>query len=116
MLLDEFDYELPEELIAQTPLVDRSASRLLVLERETGRITHRMFVGIDSYLEKGDALVINDTKVIPARLLGKKEGGGAVAEVLLLHRRNANVWEALVRPGKRLRTGEIGRASCRERV
>lgn len=105
MLLDEFDYELPEKLIAQTPLADRSASRLLVLERHTGKISHRNFTDFPAYLHAGDALVINDTKVIPARLLGKKDGGGAVAEVLLLHRRSANEWEALVRPGRRLRLG-----------
>ena len=105
MLLDEFDYELPEKLIAQTPLADRSASRLLVLERHTGKISHRNFTDFPAYLHAGDALVINDTKVIPARLLGKKAGGGAVAEVLLLHRRSANEWEALVRPGRRLRLG-----------
>jgi S-adenosylmethionine:tRNA ribosyltransferase-isomerase len=101
--VDEFDYELPEALIAQVPLADRAASRLLVLDRQSGHVAHRMFPDILSYLRAGDALVINDTKVIPARLIGRKKGGGALAEVLLLHRHSATEWEALVRPSKRLR-------------
>ena len=103
--MDEFDYDLPEALIAQVPLADRAASRLLVLDRQSGHVTHRMFPDILSYLNAGDALVINDTKVIPARLIGRKKVGGALAEVLLLHRHSATEWEALVRPGKRLRVG-----------
>lgn len=105
MLLDEFDYELPEELIAQVPLADREASRLLVVHRENGSVEHRRFPDIISYLRSGDALVLNNTRVLPARLLGRKKEGGALAEILLLHRKNANVWETLVRPGRRLRPG-----------
>jgi S-adenosylmethionine:tRNA ribosyltransferase-isomerase len=103
--LDHFDYELPEELIAQEPLVDREASRMLVLERKTGRVSHRSFSHFCDYLLPGDALVLNDTRVIPARLIGHKLGGGALVEVLLLHRRSATRWEALVRPGRRLHAG-----------
>ncbi|MDW7650808.1 MAG: tRNA preQ1(34) S-adenosylmethionine ribosyltransferase-isomerase QueA [Bacillota bacterium] len=105
MRLDDFDYQLPEELIAQIPLANRAASRLLVLDRKSGKVAHKMFPDILSYLNPGDALVVNDTKVIPARLVGKKREGGALAEVLLLHRHSANQWEALVRPGRRLRVG-----------
>ena len=105
MNVKEFDYQLPEELIAQDPLEDRSASRLMVIDEETGGIAHRHFRDILEYLNPGDCLVINDTKVIPARLLGVKEETGAHVEVLLLRRREKDLWECLVRPGKKLREG-----------
>ncbi|MCD7708648.1 MAG: tRNA preQ1(34) S-adenosylmethionine ribosyltransferase-isomerase QueA, partial [Clostridiales bacterium] len=105
MDVKDFDYELPKELIAQDPLADRSSSRLLVLDRETGEVEHRVFTDIVEYLHPGDCLVVNNTKVIPARLLGVKEGTGANIEVLLLKRIGDNVWETLVRPGKKARTG-----------
>ncbi len=101
----DFDYDLPEELIAQDPLEDRSASRLLVLDKETGAVTHRQFRDIAEYLLPGDCLVLNDTKVIPARLLGVKADTGAAVEVLLLKRLENNTWETLVKPGKKLRPG-----------
>ena len=107
MKVSDFNYELPEELIAQDPLEDRSASRLMVLNRETGEITHRHFSDIIEYLEPGDCLVLNDTKVIPARLLGLKKDTGAHVEILLLKRKEADVWECLVRPGKKLRAGTV---------
>ena len=101
MDVKDFDYELPEELIAQDPLEDRSASRLMVLDRETGEIQHRIFKDITQYLRPGDCLVINDTKVIPARLFGVKKDTGAKIEILLLKRRENDIWETLVRPGKK---------------
>lgn len=104
MDLRDFNYDLPEELIAQDPLEDRSSSRLMVLHKDTGRIEHKIFRNIIDYLNPGDCLVINDTKVIPARLMGVKEDTGAAIEVLLL-KRNADVWECLVKPGKKARTG-----------
>ncbi len=107
MNLEDFDYYLPEELIAQTPLKDRSSSRLLVLNKNTGEIEHRHFYDIIDYLEKGDTLVLNDTKVIPARLIGTKEDTGAVIEVLLLKNTNDNVWETLVKPARRVKVGTI---------
>lgn len=105
MDVKDFDYELPEELIAQDPLEDRSASRLMVMDIDTGAVSHRHFRDILEYLEAGDCLVINDTKVIPARLLGIKEDTGAHVEILLLRRMQDDVWECLVRPGKKLRAG-----------
>ncbi len=105
MKTSDFDYELPEELIAQTPAEPRDHSRLLVYHRKNGQIEHKHFYDIIDYLNPGDALVINETKVIPARLLGIKEDTGVPVEVLLLRRRNATDWEALVRPGRRLRPG-----------
>lgn len=105
MDVKDFDYELPKELIAQDPLEDRSSSRLLVLDKETGEVNHRHFTDILDYLEPGDCLVINDTKVIPARLLGFKEETGAHVEVFLLKRKDDSIWECLVRPGKKLRSG-----------
>ena len=107
MKTSDFYYDLPKELIAQDPLKDRSASRLLVLDRKTGRVEHKHFTDIISYLEKGDCLVLNDTKVIPARLLGQKCGTGAAVEVFLLKRLGECEWETLVRPGKKLREGAV---------
>ncbi|MDD6571996.1 MAG: tRNA preQ1(34) S-adenosylmethionine ribosyltransferase-isomerase QueA [Thermoflexaceae bacterium] len=101
----DFYYDLPEELIAQDPLEDRSGSRLLVLNKNTGEMEHRIFKNIVDYLRPNDCLVINNTKVIPARLMGEKEGTGAVIEVLLLKRRENDVWETLVKPGKKARVG-----------
>lgn len=107
MELKEFNYYLPQELIAQDPLENRSASRLMVLDRQTGKIEHKFFSDITEYLEPGDCLVINDTKVIPARLYGVKEGTGALIEILLLKRKADNVWECLVRPGKKAKPGTV---------
>lgn len=101
----DFYFDLPEELIAQDPLEDRSASRLLVLDKETGKVSHHIFKEIVEYLKPGDCLVLNNTKVIPARLLGEREGTGAHVEVLLLKRREADVWETLVKPGKKCKPG-----------
>ena len=101
----DFYFELPEELIAQDPLADRASSRLLVLEKNTGAVEHHTFRDILQYLAPGDCLVLNNTKVIPARLLGTKEETGAAVEVLLLKRREKDVWETLVRPGKKMRPG-----------
>lgn len=101
----DFYFELPQELIAQDPLEDRSASRLLVLNKDTGAVEHRHFKEIINYLRPGDCLVLNNTKVIPARLMGVKEGTGAAIEVLLLKRRENDIWETLVRPGKKARPG-----------
>lgn len=105
MKVSDFDYELPQELIAQDPLPTRSDSRLMVLGRADGRVEHRQFTDILDYLAPGDCLVLNNTRVIPARLYGVKEDTGAQVEVLLLKRRENDVWEALVRPGKKLRPG-----------
>ena len=105
MDVKDFDYYLPEELIAQDPLEDRSSSRLMVLDKTTGATEDHTFKDIVNYLEPGDCLVINDTKVIPARLLGVREGSGGHVEILLLKRQAGDVWECLVRPGKKLRTG-----------
>ena len=107
MNVSDFNFELPQELIAQDPLEDRSSSRLLVLDKNTGEIEHRGFRDIVSYLKKGDCLVINDTKVIPARLLGEKEETKARIEVLLLKRKEKNVWETLVKPGKKAKPGTV---------
>ncbi len=105
MDLHDFYYELPRELIAQDPLEDRSGSRLLVFNRSTGETEHHIFREIREYLRPGDCLVVNDTKVIPARLIGSREGTGAKIEVLLLKRRADDVWETLVKPGKKARPG-----------
>ena len=105
MKKSDFYFDLPEELIAQDPLEDRSGSRLLMLDKETGETRHRVFHDIVNYLAPGDCLVLNNTKVIPARLLGVKEDTGAAIEVLLLKRRDKDVWETLVRPGKKCRPG-----------
>lgn len=105
MRLSDFNYELPEELIAQDPLEKRDNSRLMVLHRATGELEHKHFYDVIDYLNPGDCLVINDTKVIPARLMGAKEGTGASIEVLLLKRKEEKVWETLVKPGKKARVG-----------
>ncbi len=105
MDLHDFNYELPQELIAQDPLEDRASSRLLLLNRETGAVEHHIFREIIDYLYPGDCLVINDTKVIPARLIGSREGTGAKIEALLLKRKADDVWETLVKPGKKARPG-----------
>lgn len=101
----DFYFDLPEELIAQDPLEDRSSSRLLVLNKDTGEVRHRIFRDVKEYLKPGDCLVLNNTKVIPARLLGEREGTGAHVEVLLLKRHESDVWETLVKPGKKCRPG-----------
>ncbi len=105
MKLSDFNYELPEELIAQDPLLKRSDSRLMVLNREDDSIAHKHFRDITEYIKPGDCLVINDTKVLPARLIGAKEDTGASIEVLLLKRHDDKTWETLVKPGKKARPG-----------
>lgn len=105
MKRQDFYYELPEELIAQDPLEDRSSSRLLVLDKESGAVSHHVFREIVDYIEEGDCLVVNDTKVLPARLIGSKIGTDAKIEVLLLKRKEKNIWETLVKPGKKARVG-----------
>lgn len=101
----DFYFDLPEELIAQDPLEDRSSSKLLVLNKETGQVTHKHFREIKNYLKPGDCLVLNNTKVIPARLIGEKEGTGAKIELLLLKRLEGDVWETLVKPGRKAKPG-----------
>ncbi len=105
MDVKDFYYDLPEELIAQDPLEDRSSSRLLVLGKEDGSIRHEIFRNITQYLNAGDCLVINNTKVIPARLFGEREGTGATIEILLLKRKENDIWETLVKPGKKAKPG-----------
>ena len=107
MKTDDFDFYLPEELIAQTPLEKRDSSRLLVLDKKTGDISHKHFTDIIDYMEKGDTLVLNDTKVMPARLYGVKEETSAAIEVLLLKDEGNNIWECLTRPAKRIKEGTI---------
>lgn len=107
MKTDDFDYYLPEELIAQTPLAKRDDSRLLILDKKTGEIEHKHFYDIIDYLNPNDVLVINDTKVIPARIIGIKEDTEAVIELLLLHNIEENMWECLAKPQKRLHVGTI---------
>lgn len=107
MNTEEFDYYLPEELIAQTPLVKRDESRLLVLDKETGEVEHKKFYDIIDYLNPGDTLVLNDTKVLPARLIGTKEETGAVIEILLLKNIEGDKWECLVKPARRIKEGTI---------
>ena len=101
----DFYYDLPQELIAQTPIAQRDHSRLMVMDRKSGELSHRHFYDITDYLKKGDCLVINDTRVLPARLYGIKEGGGAHVEVLLLNNRSGDDWECIVYPGRRLKEG-----------
>lgn len=105
MDIKEFYYNLPEELIAQDPLLDRSSSRLMVLDKMSGEIKNKKFSDIKSYLKKGDCLVINDTKVIPARLFGSRESTGGKVEILLLKRLQNDIWEVLVKPGKKCKIG-----------
>ena len=105
MKTSDFYYDLPEELIAQDPLANRSDSRLMVLDKEHGAVSHHVFREIVDYLNPGDCLVINDTKVIPARLIGEREGTGAKIEVLLLKRKTGDVWETLVKPGRKAKPG-----------
>ena len=107
MKTDDFDFNLPEELIAQTPIEKRDASRLLVLDKKTGEISHRHFTDVIDYMEKGDTLVLNDTKVMPARLYGVKEETGAVIEVLLLKDEGNDVWECLTKPAKRIKEDTV---------
>ncbi len=107
MKLSDFDYYLPEELIAQMPIDERDKSRLMILDRKTGKIEHKHFYDIFDELNKGDVLVLNDTKVIPARLIGSKVDTGAVIELLLLKDLGGNTWECLSRPAKRLKEGTI---------
>ena len=107
MKTSDFYYDLPKELIAQDPLEDRSSSRLMILDKNTGSFSHHVFSEIIDYLNPGDTLVINNTKVIPARLFGHKKDTGAVIELLLLKRRENDVWETLVKPGKKARTGAV---------
>ncbi len=105
MKTSDFYYDLPEELIAQDPLEDRSSSRLMLLDKQTGAVEHHIFKDIVNYLHEGDCLVLNNTKVIPARLFGCREGHTGKVEVLLLKRMEGNVWETLVRPGKKCKVG-----------
>ncbi|MBR2681188.1 MAG: tRNA preQ1(34) S-adenosylmethionine ribosyltransferase-isomerase QueA [Exiguobacterium sp.] len=107
MNVNDYDFELPEELIAQVPLLDRTSSRLLVLDRETGDIEHRHFRDVLDYLNEGDALVVNDSRVLPARLFGAKQETGGKVELLLLKQTEDDVWEALVKPAKKVRVGSI---------
>ncbi|MBU8879530.1 tRNA preQ1(34) S-adenosylmethionine ribosyltransferase-isomerase QueA [Bacillus sp. FJAT-29790] len=105
MKVDLFDFHLPEELIAQTPLEERASSRLMMMDKQTGKITHDIFKNIKDYLQPGDCLVLNDTRVLPARLFGEKEGTGAKIEVLLLKQQEGDVWETLIKPAKRVKEG-----------
>ncbi|MBR4693273.1 MAG: tRNA preQ1(34) S-adenosylmethionine ribosyltransferase-isomerase QueA [Bacilli bacterium] len=107
MKVEDFDYDLPEELIAQTPLKQRDSSRLLVLDKETGEVEHKHFYDIIDYLEEGDTLVLNDSKVLPARLIGVKEETNAVIEILLLKNLEKDNWECLVKPARRIKVGTI---------
>ena len=107
MKTSDFYYDLPEELIAQEPLKDRASSRLLVLDKNTGKIEHKIFKNIVDYLKKGDCLVINDTKVMPARLIGARKNTGARVEILLLVRKDLDTWEVLTYPGKKAKPGDI---------
>ncbi|MFD1038599.1 tRNA preQ1(34) S-adenosylmethionine ribosyltransferase-isomerase QueA [Virgibacillus byunsanensis] len=105
MKIEDFDFDLPEELIAQTPLEDRTSSRLLVLNRNTNEVEHKHFKDMKQYLNKGDCLVLNDTRVLPARLYGVKEDTGAKVEVLLLHQQEKDEWEVLAKPAKKVKVG-----------
>ena len=107
MKVDDFDYYLPEELIAQTPLQKRDNSRLMVLDKKTGEVEHKKFYDIIDYLEEGDSLVLNDTKVLPARLIGEKEDTKAVIEVLLLKNIENDNWECLTKPARRIKEGTV---------
>jgi len=102
---DDFDYKLPQELIAQTPLEPRDHSRLMIMDRKNGRIAHRKFYDVSEYLDRGDVLVFNDSRVIPARMFGSTVDGGSKVELLLLSQISPNVWKTLVKPGRRMRKG-----------
>lgn len=106
MKTSDFYYDLPPELIAQTPLERRDGSRLMVLDKQTGEIQHRHFYDLPQYLHSGDCLVLNDSRVLPARLLGRRDPSGGAVEVLLLVDRGENCWECLVRPGRKLHPGQ----------
>ena len=106
LTVSDFDYDLPEELIAQTPLEPRDSSRLLVLDRSSGKLSQHIFREVVDYLRPGDLLIANDTKVIPARLIGRRADSGGKVEVFLLHRRSRDEWEVLVKPGKKMRPGQ----------
>ena len=105
MKTSDFYFDLPQELIAQDPLLDRSSSRLLALDKESGAVSHHTFTDVLDYLKEGDCLVLNNTKVMPARLFGIKEDTGGKVEVLLLKRKDKDVWETLVKPGRKCRPG-----------
>ena len=105
MKTSDFYYDLPEELIAQTPLEQRDTSRLMTLDRKTGKVEHHHFYDLLDYLNPGDCLILNNSRVLPARLLGHRMPGGGACEVLLLIDRGDNIWECLVRPGKKMRVG-----------
>ena len=107
MKTDDFDYDLPKELIAQTPLKNRSASKMMTLDKETGKYEDKCFTDLIDYLNEGDTLVLNDTKVIPARIIGHKPDTGAVIEVLMLKDLGDDVWECLTKPAKRIKEGTI---------
>ena len=107
MDIEEFNYDLPEELIAQTPLKDRTSSRLMIVDRTSGKIKHETFKNIVEYFNPGDTLVLNDTKVLPARLIGEKENTKAVIEVLLLKDLGNDIWECLTKPAKRIKENTI---------
>ena len=107
MKTSDFNFDLPEEMIAQDPLIDRAQSKLMVLDKKSGEIKHKYFHNIIDYLEPGDCLVLNDTRVIPARLYGAKEGSGGKVEILLLTRLDADRWEVLAKPGKKARPGHV---------
>lgn len=106
LTVSDFDYDLPEELIAQTPLEPRDSSRLLVLDRSSGKLSQHIFREVVDYLRPGDLLIANDTKVIPARLIGRRADSGGKVEVFLLHRLSRDEWEVLVKPGKKMRPGQ----------
>ena len=119
MKTSDFNYDLPKELIAQTPLAQRDASRLLVLDRQTGAVTHRHFFDIKEYLRPGDTLILNDSRVLPARLLGHRDPSGGAAELLLLKECGEDTWECLARPGRKLRPGgwvQFGDGSLRAEI
>ena len=105
MKTSDFNFDLPQELIAQTPIAQRDASRLLVLDKDSGEWTHRHFFDLPEYLHEGDCLILNNSRVLPARLLGQRLPGGGACEVLLLIDRGEKTWECLVRPGKKMRKG-----------
>src|SRR5690554_915614 len=118
MKLSHFNFDLPEELLAEYPAENRDESRLMVLDREKQTIEHKLFKDLINYFDKDDVMILNNTKVFPARLFGNKEKTGARIEVFLLRELNPDqhLWDVLVNPARKIRIGKIGRASCRERV